>query len=213
MAPRTRSTKPADKPADTQLDVGYKSCGHPEYRNTDAGPQPNNCGCDDRDALVDGDWDTLPEPVAMPAKVTQDDIKVNVVKSVPAPIRMRAEASLAINAEKVAKKSGSTSARKRVDYDWRVQRVASEKMGADFKRLVVKYAKYRPSEGDIPFKAENSPLGQVTARAGAPTWFVLNDDGTYTEASQTDDGAFLGVRYSVRPFEARGDTSRVPGTA
>ena len=27
--------------------TGYKPCGHPEYRNTDAGPQPNDCGCDD----------------------------------------------------------------------------------------------------------------------------------------------------------------------
>lgn len=191
MATRTRSTKAPETPADA-----------PE---TPAEPQPV--------ALVDGDWDTLPEPVAMPAKVVNVDIKANVVDSVPAPIRMRAEASLAINAAKVAKKAGSTSARKRVDYDWPVQRVASEKMGADFKRLVVKYAKYRPSEGEIPFKGDDSPVGQVTARAGDPTWFVLKEDGTYSEAAQTDDGAFLGVRYSVRPFEARSDSARVPGTA
>lgn len=191
MATRTRSTKPADKPAET-----------PEQP---AEPQPV--------AVVDGDWDTLPEPAAMPVKVVNVDIKVNVVESVPAPIRMRAEDSLAVNAARVAKKEGSTSARKRVDYDWPVQRVASEKMGADFKRLLVKYAKYRPSEGGIPFKADNSPLGQVTARAGDPTWFAMQENGTYTEAAQTDDGAFLGVRYSVRPFEARRDSARVPGTA
>ncbi len=30
--------------------TGYKPCGHPEYRNTDAGPQPNDCGCDQGDS-------------------------------------------------------------------------------------------------------------------------------------------------------------------
>ena len=26
--------------------TGYKPCGHPEYRNTGAGPQPNDCDCE-----------------------------------------------------------------------------------------------------------------------------------------------------------------------
>jgi len=33
-------------PADIDY-TGYKPCGHPEYRNTDAGPQPNECDCAD----------------------------------------------------------------------------------------------------------------------------------------------------------------------
>lgn len=189
MAPRTRTPKTPDTPAET-----------PE---TPAEPQPVE--------LVDMDWDTLPEPVAMPTRVVEVRISPKVLESVPEPIRKRAEQSLTVNAALVAKKSGSTSARKRVNYHWDVQRVASTEMGVKFKNMLVKYAKYRPADVDIPHRDENSPKGQITARAGEPGYYVTNEDGTFSESNQSAPGAYLGVRYSVRPFEARKDTAALPG--
>jgi len=113
----------------------------------------------------------------------------------------------------VAKKAGSTSARKRVDYHWDVQRIASEKMGHDFKRLIVKYGKYRPSDKDIEFMAEGVVKGQITVRCSEPGWYITKDDGTYAKAEQSTKGAYLAVTYSARPFEARKDTATLPGTA
>lgn len=190
MAPRTRNTKPADTPV-----------AAPE---TPAEPTPV--------VLVDMDWDTLPEPVAMPTRVVEVRISPKVLESVPDPIRKRAELSLAINTALVAKKAGSTSSRKRVNYHWDVQRVASTEMGVKFKNMLVKYAKYRPADVDIPHRDENSPKGQITARAGEPGYYVTNDDGTFSESSESAPGAYLGVRYSVRPFEARKDTATLPGS-
>jgi len=190
MATRTRTPKPADTPADA-----------PETPAEATAVE-----------LVNMDWDTLPEPVAMPTRVVEVRISPKVLESVPEPIRKRAETSLAINAELVAKKEGSTSARKRVNYRWDVQRVATTEMGVKFKNMLVKYAKYRPADVDIPHRADNSPKGQVTARAGAPTYYVTNEDGTYAEANESAPGAYLGVRYSVRPFEARSDAARAPGS-
>lgn len=190
MAPRTRTPKSPEAPA-----------SEPEQA-----AEPTTV------ELVDMDWDTLPEPVAAPVRVVDVRISPKVLESVPEPIRKRAEANLAVNTALVAKKSGSTSARKRIPYDWQVQRVASEQMGVKFKNMLVKYAKYRPADAEIPHAGENSPKGQVTARAGEPTYFVNNEDGTYEQAEKDAPGAYLGVRYSVRPFEARSDSARVPGS-
>lgn len=190
MATRTRTPKTPDTPAPA-----------PE---TPAEPQAP--------VLVDMDWDTLPEPVAMPTRTVEVRISPKVLESVPEPIRKRAEASLTINAALVEKKAGSTSARKRVNYHWDVQRVATPEMGVKFKNMLVKYAKYRPADLDIPHRDEKSPKGQITARAGEPTYYVTKEDGTYAEADKSAAGAYLGVRYSVRPFEARSDAARVPGT-
>lgn len=190
MAPRTRTPKPADAPADA-----------PETPAEPVTPE-----------LVDMDWDTLPEPVAMPTRVVEVRISPKVLESVPEPIRKRAEMSLAINVARVAKKAGSTSSRKRVDYHWDVQRVATVEMGVKFKNMLVKYAKYRPADVDIPHRDENSPKGQITTRAGEPLYYVTKEDGTYVEAEKTAPGAYLGVRYSVRPFEARSDAARLPGS-
>lgn len=191
MAPRTRTPKTPETPADA-----------PETPAETPAPE-----------LVDMDWSTLPAPVAMPTREAPDRISPKVLESVPEPIRMRAEASLAINTTMVAKKAGSTSDRKRVNYHWEVQRVASEAMGVKFKAMLVKYAKYRPADVEIPHRADHSPVGQVTTRACEPTFYVTKEDGTYAEADKSAPGAYLGVRYSVRPFEARSDAARVPGSA
>ncbi len=50
--------------------TGYKECGHPEYRNTAAGPQPSHCACAEADGSVRvaatdievADWQAAPAP-------------------------------------------------------------------------------------------------------------------------------------------------------
>jgi hypothetical protein len=149
----------------------------------------------------------------MPNKQTVGNIKVDVLKSVPEPLRLRAEASLAVNAKAVADKSGSEAKRARVNYCWDVQAVTDKAMGDALDKLWAKYAKYRPSEGDIPHRAENSPMGQITVRTGQPGYYKLGDDGVPVACTASDEGAFYGLRYSFRPLEQRGDPKRLPGTA
>lgn len=158
-------------------------------------------------------WDDLQPVVAMPNKTTPGDFKVNVLESVHAAIRERAEASLAINAKRVADKAGSNAKRARVDYHWDVQPFTLKPTAEGFVKQLAKYARYRPSTGDIPFKAENSPMGQVTCRTGDITWYKTGADGVPTACAATDDGAYLGLRFSVRPLEQRGGSKRLPGTA
>jgi hypothetical protein len=158
-------------------------------------------------------WAALSAPLAMPTKAPFSGVKVNVLETVPEPIRMRAEASLAINAARVAKKADSTAKRSRVDYHWDVQPFALEATAATFIKLITKYAKYRPSDVAIPHASPDSPKGQVTARCGAIGHYIKGEDGTATATDPATPGAFIGVRYSVRPFEQRSDSQRVPGTA
>lgn len=159
------------------------------------------------------DWSTLAAPVTMDNKQGASGIKVNVLESVPAPIRERAEASLTINAERVKARASSSAKRARVDYHWQLQPVADLAMGEQFVKLITKYAKYRPSEGDIPHAGPTSPKGQVTARCGPVGHYRKVADDEYVISSAGAASAFVGVRYSVRPFEQRGDTARLPGSA
>jgi hypothetical protein len=166
------------------------------------------------DAKADAiDWGTLDAPIAMPARNTFSGIKVDVIKGVPEPLRQRAESQLVINTERVKAAASSTAKRSRVDYHWDLQRVTTSDMGDQFVKLLTKYAKYRPAEGDIPHSGPNVAKGQVTARCGATGHFVKDSDGHYVAADKDAEGAIMGVRYSVRPFEQRGDTQRLPGTA
>jgi len=161
-------------------------------------------------AAAEFDWSELDAPVAMPNKVTVSNTHVDVITLIPEPIRQRAETSLTVNAARVAAKAGSTAKRSRIDYHWSVQPVASKEMGAKFVALLAKYAKHRPSDVDVPHAGPDSPKGQVTARTGEPAHYVKGADGVPEAATPTADGAWLGVRYSVRPFEQRKDTARMP---
>jgi hypothetical protein len=159
------------------------------------------------------DWAALSVPVTMANKTTPSDIKVNVLETVPDPIRQRAEQSLTINVERVKAVASSTAKRPRIDYHWELQAVADKAMGDEFVKLIGKYAKYRPSDKDIPHAGPNSPKGQVTARCGDPGHYRKMEDGQYVTTDPKHADAFMGVRYSVRPFEQRGDRARLPGTA
>lgn len=159
------------------------------------------------------DWSALTAPVVMPNKQSPAGITVNVLESVPAPIRERAEASLTINVERVKAQANSKAKRPRIDYHWQLQPVPDTATGEQFAKLLGKYAKYRPSEGDIPHAGPTSPKGQVTARTGNVGSFRKTADDTYEACDATAEGAFLGLRFSVRPFEQRSDTRRAPGTA
>lgn len=172
-----------------------------------ADPQPTANG-----TAVDFDWTALADPIVMPTKAAVTPVVANVLETVPEPIRQRAEASLALNAAAKAAKAGSTARRARVIYHWDFQPVADDKMAAAFDRLVTKYAKYRPNVQEIPHAHETSPRGQVTARLGAPGWFVRSEDGEFVPCQPMEPNAIYGLRYSVRPFEQRKDTARVPGT-
>lgn len=159
------------------------------------------------------EWDELEPAVAMPNTVSVGNIKVNVLESVPEAIRSRAEASLAVNTKAVADKAGSAAKRARVNYHWSVQKVVSKEQGERFDKALSKYGKYRPATGDIPHKAEQSPMGQVTVRTGVVCHYKLNDKNVPVVCGEKDEGAYLGLRYSVRPLEQRGDANRLPGTA
>lgn len=159
------------------------------------------------------EWDELEPAVSMPNKVSVGNIKVNVLESVPEAIRSRAEASLALNAKAVADKPATNAKRARVNYHWDVQRVASKEQGERFDKAISKYGKYRPATGDIPHRAEHSPMGQITVRTGVVCHYRNDDKGIPTVCGEKDEGAYLGLRYSVRPLEQRGDANRLPGTA
>lgn len=159
------------------------------------------------------EWDELEPAVAMPNTVSVGNIKVNVLESVSDAIRSRAEASLAANAKAVADKADSTAKRPRVNYHWAVQKLASKEQGERFGKALSRYGKYRPATGDIPHRAEHSPMGQVTVRTGVICHYKLNDEGVPAVCGEKDEGAYLGLRYSVRPLEQRGDANRLPGTA
>jgi hypothetical protein len=163
-------------------------------------------------ATVVYDWSALAAPVVTANKQTPSSIKVDVIASVPEPIRQRAEASLSINVERVKAAARSSAKRARVDYHWELQAVPDEATGNLFVKLITKYAKYRPPEGAVPLAAQNAPRGQVTARCGAVAWYRSVADMEYVACDKTAEAAFMGVRYSVRPFEQRGDTRKLPGS-
>lgn len=166
-----------------------------------------------KDTTPKSEWDDLPAPVVMPNTAGAGVAKVDVLATVPEPIRMRAESNLAINTQRVAAKASTEANRPRVDYHWDLQRVTTEEQGAAFAEFLVKYAKYRPNIKDIPHRGEHSPMGQITARPQAPAWYRITEAGLPIATTKDAPGAFLGVRYSVRPFEQRKDSNRLPGTA
>lgn len=166
------------------------------------------------DGKPDGfDWSTLAAPVVMDTKQGPGGIKVNVLETVPAPIRQRAEASLTINVERVKAKPKGDAKRARVNYHWELQQLPDAATGEQFIKLITKYAKYRPVDGDIPYSGPTSPKGQVTARTGSVNHYRKDSADEYVICDANAAGATLGVRYSVRPFEQRSDTARVPGSA
>ena len=157
-------------------------------------------------------WDALAEPIVMPNRIITETDKVDVLTVIPEPIRARAEQSLTINVERVKAAAGSTAKRARVDYHWECQPVTDMAMAAQFVTLLTRYAKHRPSGDTIPHAGPNSPSGQVTARCGSAQRYRRTNAGNIIPCTPDADGAFLGVRYSVRPFEQRKDTARAPGT-
>lgn len=158
------------------------------------------------------DWNELDAPIVMPSRTVTTAATANVLETVPEQIRARAEASLRHNTDAKAKTAGSTAKRARVFYHWDFQPVKDDKMAAAFDRLITKYAKYRPNIDGVPFAHADSPRGQVTARTGAPGWFTRTEDGEFVPCTPPTEGAMYGLRYSVRPFEQRKDTARLPGT-
>jgi hypothetical protein len=163
------------------------------------------------DAATEFDWNELDGPLEMPSKQGQAVTRIDVITEIPELIRARAEESLGINAVRVAAKLTSRASRPRVDYFWLIQPVKSEAMGKKFCDLMLRYAKYRPSDGVIPFIGEESPMGQVTCRMGEIGWYKTDANNENIACTATAEGAFLAVRYSVRPFEQRSSASRLPG--
>lgn len=162
--------------------------------------------------LPASEWDELAAPVVMPNTMSSTNTPIDVLAIVPEPIRIRAEANLAVNTVRVGAQAGSQASRPRVDYHWEVQRVRDEAQGKAFAEFLVKYAKHRPDTKDIPHRDAKAPTGQVTARPQAPAFYRLLADGKPIATDEKADGAFLGVRYSVRPFEQGKGTKRLPGT-
>jgi hypothetical protein len=165
-----------------------------------------------KDTTPKSEWDELPPALEMPNTLGATVAKKDVLTTVPEPIRIRAEANLAINTQRVAAKDASNATRPRVDYYWDCQPVKDEDQGKRFSASLVDYAKYRPADVDIPHRAENSPKGQITARPQAPAFYVIGSTGKPVACLKDTPGAFLGVRYSVRPFEQGKGTNRLPGT-
>lgn len=178
------------------------------------------------------DWSALAVPVAAPAKKAAGTgnvgAKTDVLTDTHEMIRQRAEEALTITCQRRAEAVAKGTKVENVDPAWQTQPVASEKMGQEFKRLLVRYCKYRPAataEKPIPFRGETrigegesitvtpTPEGQLTPRVGDPTFFVLIDGKAVAfKDDQSDEikaTKFLGVRYVVTPFQARKDTKAV----
>lgn len=165
------------------------------------------------DATPVDEWDALPEPKVMENKTVATGSRANVLVTIPAPIRKRAEQSLTENSKRKAAAAASNATRLRVDYHWQIQPVTSIEQGKRFADALTKYAKYRPENLPIEFIGPDSPLGQITARCGDVSWYFTHEDGETTTSDASTQGAYLGVRYSVRPFEARNTAARVPGAS
>jgi len=158
------------------------------------------------------DWTALKPAVRMPNKVSVGNIKVNVLESVPEPIRKLAESSLDINAKAVAAKSGSKAKRARVNYEWDVQPVNDKAMAEALDRLFAKYAKYRPATGDIPHRADHSPMGQITVRTGEPGYYRVPESGE-PEDRQREAQGHVGHRDVVTEAELYGGEHDQDGAA
>jgi len=159
------------------------------------------------------DWAELAAPMAAPSKTATVDRKVDAIAETPEPIRQRVEVSLMKTVARIKAKANSSAKRVRVEPYWTVQPLASEAQGEAFIKAATRYAKYRPTTGDIPHRDTDAPMGQITVRFGKVGHYTKSETGEATPAEATADGAFLGVRYSARAFEGRGDSTRVPGTA
>lgn len=157
------------------------------------------------------DWSELAAPLVMADSPSAMTKRVNVLEDVPEPIRQRIEYSLMKTVARISANAGSTAKRPRVEPYWQVQAVPTEDRGAEFVALATRYAKYRPAEGDIPHADGDSPKGQITVRCGTIQHYRQAEAGLMPCAADAE-GAFLGVRYSARPFEARKDRAKVPGT-
>lgn len=178
------------------------------------------------------DWSALAVPVAAPAKKAAGPgnvgAKTDVLTDTHEMIRMRAEEALTITCQRRAEAVAKGTKPENIDPAWQTQPVATDKMGAEFKRLIVRYCKYRPAataEKPIPFRGETrigegesvtvtpTPEGQITPRVGDPSLFVLIDGKAVAAKDDQPDEVkattFLGVRYVITPFQARKDTKAV----
>lgn len=180
-------------------------------------------------------WDELLEPEASPVKASSVFApRVSVLESIPAPIRQRAEISLAETAAGMHAYAAAGKNVKNYIPPWKIQPVPSQEQGKEFAKLLRKYGQYRPESGPentpIPFlvpaifDGKNiTPLGQVTIRIGEPAWFERTTDGLIPAKKLTEaqlkkpaelikKGYTLAVRYVVKPLETRKATTTLPGT-
>lgn len=177
------------------------------------------------------DWAALAVPVAAPTKKADPSnvgSKTDVLTDTHEMIRMRAEESLTITCQRRAEAVAKGTKVENIDPAWQTQPVGTDAMGAEFKRLLVRYGKYRPAatpEKPIPFRGETrigegesvtvtpTPEGQVTVRCGDPALFVLIDGKAVAAKDDQSDEVkattFLGVRYVVTPFQARKDPKAI----
>ena len=157
-------------------------------------------------------WNDLETPLLMPDRIAYPPVARDVISEVPAAIRMRIEDQLAINVVAIKKAAVSAAKRPRIDYEYRVQRVPDTKVGEEYREYLKLYAKHRPEDGTIPHKHGTSPFGQITIRTGEVRAYRLLSSGIPVACDATEDGAFLGVRYSARPFEERSGARKLPGS-
>ena len=152
------------------------------------------------------DWDTLLPSTDAPAHIVSTGTKVDVIRDVPLPVRMRVEGSLI--ATILAKVEWVTAGRKVENFKpvWKLQPVADEAQGKEFVKLVTKYAKYRPQHWEQ--RDTRTPEGQITVRTGAPT-LVKKDPVSGADV----ETPYWAVRYQAKVLEAKKDTARVPGSA
>lgn len=149
------------------------------------------------------DWSTLDEPTVLPRKNSWADSAVDVMTATPENIRESIENILGANVRRIAATTASNAKRPRVDYMWVLQRIPSAEVAEEFRALVTAYCLHRPGTGEIPFAEANTPSGRITPRFGDPKWYKQGPKGGMVECAETDTGAVYGVRYSIRPFEAR----------
>lgn len=182
-----------------------------ELADTDTDASPD--GTTEASAAPEHNWDAMQPVIPMDSKTRPQQSHVDVVTEVPDRIRARVESQLCLNAERVRAAARSSAARPRVNYAWAVQRVSDAKMGEALVRHLLRYAKYRPALTDVPHIGVGSPTGQITIRVGQVAYYHITSDGDAVQCTEATEGAVCGVRFSARPFESRGSSARLPGTA
>jgi len=155
---------------------GYKECGHPEYRNTGDGPQPNDCGCTDSDEqdirdVMAGNWSAASdEMMNLAAGLLPGELEARIAAALADP-DMTAEAELNTEPETFATMPAGTvagedafllgieSARREWQSAMLAAKTAGEALAAAWLAELAAWNRYQALQGDWRSFAAHAQAG------------------------------------------------------